>query len=217
MMKRSAFTLLELVMAIAVIGIMIAVGLPRLDRDLKQEAADNILSAIRYTQHLALLDDKHKFNDPKWQQRFWRIYFGTCTGEDRFFAIGSDDNSESANNGRVDQAEAALDPANGKPMWWHDAQDCSDTSDTVSPNIFITKRYGITNVIFTGGCTNTYIGFDHLGRPYASDFTTSSTPDNKGYMTTPCMMEFTMHNDESFRIRIEPETGYAHIIGQPDS
>jgi len=167
---------------------------------------------------LALLDNKHQFDNPKWQQRFWHIYFGTCTGEDRFYAIGTDNNTESSNNARVDKTEANLDPSNGKYMWWHDAQDCSKGGDsTVSPNIFISKNFGITSYNFSGGCTNSYIGFDYLGRPYASDFSQSTVPNNKGYMTSTCTIHFEMKGDKSFDINIEPETGYAYINGQPNS
>jgi len=214
-MKRSAFTMLELVFVIIVLGILAALAMPRLDRDLRQEAADNILSAIRYTQHLALMDNKHKFDDAKWQQRFWHIYFGTCTDNDKFYAIGSDDNMENSTNARVDKSEAAIDPVNGKYIWWQDAQDCSNGGDnTVSPNIFISKKYGIKAINKSGGCNNSYMGFDYLGRPYVSAFPSSSTPDNSGYMTQACIVTFTLSDNSTFSISIEPETGYAYISDQ---
>lgn len=210
--------MIELVLVIVVLGIIATLAIPRMERDLKQEAADNILSAIRYTQHLALVDDKQEFDDSKWQQRFWHLYFGTCTGSDRFYAIGSDDNKESSTNARVDKTEAALDPSNGKPIWWQDAQDCSSGGDdTVSPNIFITKKYSVDSITSSGGCANKYIAFDHLGRPYSSDFSSSTTPDNQGYMTSVCTFTFSLHNGDQFSIKIEPETGYAYIDGQTDS
>jgi len=49
-MKHSAFTMIELVLVIVVLGILAALAMPRLERDLRQEAKDNLLSAIRYTQ-----------------------------------------------------------------------------------------------------------------------------------------------------------------------
>ncbi len=220
MKNRPAFTLLELVMAITVMGILASVAIPRLNRDLTQEAADNVLASIRYTQHLALLDDKHKFDKAKWQRRFWRIYFGTC--EDKpYYAIGTDDDMGGSSNGRVDLNESAIDPANGKQMWAHDGATCegSHTLSDLSPNDFIGKKYGIVKGSPTpsGGCTNKYIGFDHLGRPYNSGFVNSSTPDNAGRITSECILTFTLTNGKTFAIKIEPETGYAFIDGQPDS
>jgi len=58
MRNKSAFTMIELILVIVVLGILAALAMPRVDRDSRQEAADNILSAIRYTQHLALMDNK---------------------------------------------------------------------------------------------------------------------------------------------------------------
>jgi prepilin-type N-terminal cleavage/methylation domain-containing protein len=217
-MKRDGFTMIELVFVIVVIGILAALAIPRLERDVTQEAADNVLSAIRYTQHLALVDDKQSFQYPKWQQRFWRIYFGTCDGK-AFYAIGSDDNMESSSNARVDINESAVDPANGKRMWAHDGTSCegSHTITELSPNIFIGKKYGVTDVNASGGCFNKYIGFDHLGRPYNSHFPTSTTPDYNGTITSDCNLTFTLQSADDFSIIIKPETGYAYIEGQPDS
>lgn len=208
---RRAFTMIEVVMVMIVVGILASFAIPRMERDLKQEAADNILSAIRYTQHLAQMDDKHKFDNPKWQQRFWRIYFGTCGGKP-FYAIGSDDNMDSANNARVDFNESALDPANGKHIWAHDSN-CAGGHNLadLSPNIFIGKRYGVTSVTVGGGCSNKYLGFDHLGRPFNGSFPFSEKPDYNGTIHSACELDFTLSDGSSFRIHIEPETGYSYI------
>ena len=217
-MKKSAFTMIELVMVIVVLGILAALAMPRLDRDLKQEAADNVLSAIRYTQHLALLDNKQKFDKAKWQQRFWHLYFGTCEGK-AFYAIGSDDNMDGSTNARVDHTEAAIDPANGKLIWATDGASCSGTQSPtdLSPSIFIGKKYGVTTITPSGGCSNKYIGFDHLGRPYASGFTSSSKPNNEGLISSQCTFTFALSAGGTFTITIQTETGYAYIVGQPDS
>lgn len=217
---KSAFTMLELILVIVVLGILATLAMPRLDRDLKQEAADNILSSIRYTQHLALLDYKHKFDDPKWQQRLWRIVFSTCTGTDRYYMIGSDNDMESAPDALFDRNESAIDPANGKLMFWTDGDDCSSGGDgTVSEDIFISKKYGITGITPTGGCsTAQHIAFDHLGRPYhGANFSQSTVADYSGYMKTACTFTFTMSDNDTFAITIEPETGHAFIVGQTGS
>jgi len=212
--------MIELVLVIVVLGILAALAIPRMERDLKQEAADNILSAIRYTQHLALIDDKHKFDKAEWQRRFWRIVFGTCTGNNKYYMIGSDDDMTGSTNAYFTQNEAASDPANGKAMFWTNGTDCSTGGDnTVSPNIFISKKYGITNISPSGGCSNLYIGFDHLGRPYGDKFSNSNQPDCNGSLSNDCNFTFSSDDNafEPFSIIIKAETGYAYIDGQPDS
>ncbi len=215
-MRRSAFTMLELVFVIVVLGILAALALPRLDRDLKQEAADSILSDIRYTQHLALIDNKHKFDESSWQRAFWQISFESCGSASGLFeSIGTDTDYL----GDISSNEAATDPANGKPMFWTNTASCASGVDTTasSDRIFITKKYGITAVNGTGGCNNLkHIGFDHLGRPHVS-FSGSTTPNNSSYMSTACTFTFTMSDADTFAITIEPETGHAFIAGQEGS
>ena len=113
--NRVAFTMLELVFVIVVLGILATLAIPRLDRDLKQEASDSILSDIRYTQHLALRDNKHEFNNPQWQRAFWRVGFENCAASSGLYEyIGTDVNY----GGGIDNDEAAVDPANGEKMIW---------------------------------------------------------------------------------------------------
>ena len=211
-MKKSAFTMIELVFVIVVLGILAALAMPRFDRDLKQEAADNILSAIRYTQHLALVDDRHKFDDAKWHRRFWKIMFAQCSDGTYFYRIGNDDDMDSTST--FEQSEAAIDPANGKFMYVANNGDCS--ASNVSPNIVIGKRYGVTVNNGTGGCTGKHIGFDHLGRPHTG-FSGSTKPDYSSYMNSECILNFTMSDSTILHISIQPETGYAQIVGQDNS
>ncbi len=212
--NRTAFTMLELVFVIVVLGILAALAMPRFDRDLKQEAADNILSDIRYTQHLALMDYRHDNSDPNWQKSFWRIGFEFCSGSTDYYEyVGSDENY----GGGIDDAEAAIDPTNGKKMIWSGAA-CPDGGDSnTSDRLFITHKFGIKNFGHTGGCSSAqYIGFDHLGRPHQG-FAGSTMPNYASYMATACTFTFTMSDGDTFAISIEPETGYAYIVGQPSS
>jgi len=210
--NKNAFTMIELVMVIVVIGILTAVAIPRLDRDLKQEAADNVLSSIRYTQHLALMDYKHKFDNPNWQQRFWKIMFASCSTGEQFYRIGSDDDMDSL--GTFEKSEAAIDPKNGLPFYLANNGDCEDT--TVSNQIFIGKKFGVTNVDNTGCNGISHIGFDHLGRPHQG-FGASTAADYSSYMDTNCTFTFTMTDGDSFSISIVQETGYASIDTQDGS
>lgn len=216
--NRVAFTMLELVFVIVVLGILATLAIPRLDRDLKQEASDSILSDIRYTQHLALRDNKHEFDNPQWQRAFWRIGFDDCAvATDLYGYIGTDIDYDKI----ISNNEAAVDPANGEKMIWSGA-DCSDGGDnTTSDRIFITKKYGITAVDFnstgTNSCANAqYIGFDRLGRPHQG-FTESTQPDYASYLDADCTITFTMSDGDTFAITVQSESGHAFIVGQVDS
>jgi len=222
--KNDAFTLLELVFVIVVLGILAALAMPRLERDHKQEAADNILSAIRYTQHLALIDDKHRFDDSDkdWQKALWQIRFTKNSGK-VFYTIAT--NMDLNNN--LDQNESAIDPQNGKYM--HSGDAILDNDE--SPNIFLTKKYGIDDVTFndchgTQDSSAKHIAFDRLGRPHRGITNTSSTGggggagnDYKTYINNKnCTITFSSPAfDSNLTIEIEQETGYAFIVGQEDS
>jgi prepilin-type N-terminal cleavage/methylation domain-containing protein len=217
--KRSAFTMIELVMVIAVLGILASLAIPRFKRDLRQEAADDLLSAIRFTQHLALVDDKQLWNKNKWQQRYWKIMFGTCaTGSNNYFyMIGSDDDM---NNGSFfDRNESAVDPLSRKPYFWINGQACGNGGDgTVSPDIFISKKYGINGLQTSGGCANVqYIGFDHFGRPHIG-FGASISPDYSSYMTRDCNLTFSFSDSSitPLTIMIERQTGHTYLPDNPD-
>jgi len=216
--QTKAFTMLEVIMVIIVLGIIASLAMPRLERDFKQEAADDILSQIRYTQHLALIDDMHEFDDPKWQRKFWKIMFFDCAG-DQYYMIGSDSNGDGGAVGLFTKTEAAIDPVNNKPMF----NSCAVTDKSAfSPRIFLSKKYDITNVTASSSCStnngasNKHIGFDHLGRPHYG-FSTSLAPNYASYMTQACVMTFTLSDNSTFKINIAPETGYAHIVNQDDS
>ncbi len=206
--RRSAFTMLELVMVIGIVGILSLVALTRLDRDRTQEAADNILSAVRYTQHLALTDDRHDLNNNRWQRSFWMIRFVSNT----HYIVGSDANY----GGNIDKNESAVDPANGKLMYTTDTTIDSDES----PTIFIGRKYGIDTIDFSN-CQQTvggrnrasHIAFDHMGRPHKG-ITRSNIDDYSTLLSNDCEITFSGSDISSFTLHIERETGFAYIVGQ---
>ena len=76
---KKAFTLLELVFVIVVIGIIASAILPRMNDTHVQEAAVKLLENIRYTQHLALVDDKYQPSSNNWYKNRWQITFNRNT------------------------------------------------------------------------------------------------------------------------------------------
>ena len=67
--------MLELVFVIIVVGIIAVTLVPKMqDRPLYQATLD-LVSQIRYAQHLALVDDKLDKNDVEWFKKRWQIRF----------------------------------------------------------------------------------------------------------------------------------------------
>ncbi|SFV55244.1 Putative periplasmic ATP /GTP-binding protein [hydrothermal vent metagenome] len=189
--NREAFTMIEMIFVIIVMGILAAVAIPRFDRDLRQEAKDNYLSAIRYTQHMALMDDKTNPFDADWQTKYWTISIDGSTGS---YSISSKVDSSTTNY--------AVDPTNGKLM---------NGLDSGSPSTLAGKRHGIDTVVASGGCSGPNIMFDHLGRPF--DGTVASgvgvATDYTNYMSSDCKLTVNFKNSDidPLVIVIAKETG----------
>ena len=220
--KKSAFTLIELVFVIVVLGILAALAIPRYDRDIRQEAADNILSAIRYTKHMALIDNK---TDPRsksysstgdWQKSLWALRFTVSSTDPdaTYYTIATDENR----SGSISKTESAIDPANGKHFYNSSGSFASRASDE-SPNSFIGHQYGISSISFSGGCsdTNKHVAFDYFGRLHNG--IGSATNDYGTYQNQDCniTLGFESSGVEDISIIVEKQTGHAYIDGQPDS
>lgn len=177
--QKPAFTILELVMVIVVLGILASLAMPRMDRDLRQEAADNIISAIRHTQHLALVDDKTNPFDTTWQSELWKITFS-----DSNYTISSGNNF-------------SIDPINAKPI---------DGKATGSPESRIGKKYGVSGITSVG-CGLT-IGFDNLGRPH-NGVSANNTYDNYMSSDCNLTIRFSQSDVDDLHIDISRETGVA--------
>ncbi|MDY0123654.1 type II secretion system protein [Sulfurimonas sp.] len=194
---KKAFTMLELVFVIVVIGILAAVVIPRIGSNKLQEAAIQVVSHIRYTQHLALVDDK--FNEApvanEWYKKRWQIQFESGAVEVGYM-IYSDIN----HGGNADAGEFAIDPLSRKTI--------SEGSDIAN----LKKKYGITQVQFDNTCRGGATGelsFDFLGRPYFHLTATSNNYEN--LLTANCDITLTSSEGEA-KIRVHPETGYTCVL-----
>jgi Tfp pilus assembly protein FimT len=197
--------MMELVFVIVVLGILASLALPRMDRDLRQEAKDNILAAIRYTQHLALNDDKTDPTDTDWQEKLWKISFTTSTDNlENFYTVSSDADQD----GFVDKNETAIDPANGKYMFNTSGATVGIDSDE-SPNVFIGKTYGVNSITFSDACNDAkHIAFDHLGRPHNDVGYADNDYDE--YMDADCTIQFGFADTSitPLIVTIKTETGH---------
>jgi prepilin-type N-terminal cleavage/methylation domain-containing protein len=202
---RKAFTILELLVVIFVISILSFMVAQRLPDDHLRSAADQIISHIRYTQHLAMVDNRYDPTDQYWYYERWRIDFRDCAGAstNKYYVVFHDTNhgGASAAPGRL---ESAINPKDRKYLY-NDGS--CEKNDMDSSEVLIGSKYGIIDFQHTGGCQNNYIAFDQLGRPYSSTY--GATPAD-GLFQSDCNLTFSTANG-SFTITIEQETGYVWL------
>ena len=236
-MKRLAFTMIELVFVIVVIGILSVVIIPRTQRNNVLEAGIQLASHIRYTQHLAMVDDKFDPDEEFWFLRRWMLRFQenlvytTLAPSKTYnnvwaYTISSD--LPDFNGHNPDLNGMARNPLNSNQFLSGGYDNTLHVEDPQSmKELRLKDKFGIKDVVFSGGCRANvmYIHFDHLGRPF------NSFPTNEPYevaaagwhtlLTSACIISLCnvddcaladAAEDEIVQIAIEPETGYTHIL-----
>lgn len=228
MKLKKAFTLIELIVAVIILGILATYTTQMLNRNHRAEAINHILSMVRYTQDLALHDSKHSRDSAYWQRSFWRFEVNNCSGRNGlFYRIGTD---KDYNKG-INRSETAIDPSNGKFTFWDTRKSCPKNSTDalnaqVSPNIFLTQRYGISSVNFSkcqiekDGLSKSkasHIGFDNFGRPIKT-YTWSTSPNYYGHVVGDCSITFNFNDNtiNPFTIIVKAESGYAYLQENPN-
>lgn len=210
---KKAFTMLELVFVIVVVGILSFMAASRFERNTLQEAADQLVGHIRYTQHLAMVDDKFVPNpemsnestqarkiqhSKEWYKGRWQIHFANTAGSgDKWsYMIYSDSVTFT---GTPDVSEHAKNPMDSSKYLsgGYSAGNIYEKSPLATKEMNLGNKYGILDVDFTNGCvianTRQRISFDYLGKPFYGNphAQTSSYHDELNFkiLKTACHIE----------------------------
>ncbi len=232
-MKRS-FTLVELIFVIVVIGILAAVIIPRLGTSNLQKASEIFINTIRYTQHLAMIDDKYvpskelssypsdiqrKKDARQWFKKWWTFqvwhpipsYTASCDRSGPGLIVFSDTPSTGDNyefNAMASKGECARDPQDKEPI-----AVCISESNYVNDKYNLQRRFGIEKVVIETPCQSlkNYVAFDELGRPHCmySKGNSDLTPYKH---LLKSKIKYTLCTDsgceENISICVNPRTGF---------
>ena len=209
---KKAFTLLELVFVIVVIGILAATIIPNTRTNPVQEAAIQLVSHIRYTQHLAMMDDRFDSTDATWFQTLWQIRFTAgilpLPGQVAYGIFSDTDKNQAPTLG----GNVAVDPQSGLLMTGGVTNALPYSDDRVLKKANLGMTYGITSVTFGSECNDAMrIAFDNLGRPIEGDISSANLITDLKYITGTCQITISNGTNPDAVILIEPETGYTHI------
>ena len=225
-MKKRAFTMIELVFVIVVVGILAAIMIPKLNRNASREAANQILTHIRYTQHLAMQDDKYENfvsdNPVRWFRMRWGITFNKtslqeCSIDEPgvnswkysvFFDKSLSGNINSENEVANDIYKSGKLLSGG----WRGIS--PEVCKKINKELNIEKRFGVTLVEFKDGCSGMQtINFDEMGRPMRVASTTSGgakRPYDR-LLKKDCKITITDKRGNQTTIIIEKESGFTSI------
>lgn len=231
-MKR-AFTMLELIFVIVIVGILSFVAASSFQRNTLREAADQLVSHIRYAQHLAMMDDKFNSTEAQWFMRRWTIRFqqnlvyttlapnGAYNNVWAYTIFTDLPNFVGHNPDLLGMAKNPENPSQYLSGGYDNTLHVEDAK--TMKNLRLGEKFGVKDIVFGGGCRSNvlYIHFDYLGRPMNSFPTTQpyELPAAGWHklLTTQCTI--TLCDDictnaaaNKSIIGIEPETGYTHIL-----
>lgn len=229
---KKAFTLLELLLVIVVVGILAVFIVPSFKDTILRQAADQVANHIRYAQHLSMISDQYSSSESAqaWQRKRWSVAFSNskavksggkdeCIGDyDKcwrysvFHDLTASETKREVNN----KDEIAINPINPSIRLTGGWSGMGSTDDRkiVSRDMILQRRYGVDNIDFSGSCkattgSGTTITFDEVGQIYVN---TSVSPTLITSDKGDC--EITLHRgDETCKISITPITGYVKISG----
>lgn len=222
---KHAFTLIELIIVIIIIGILSFSVSSLFKKDTLVPATNQVLDHIRYTQQLALnqdmfvpTEDFSVYSDPdskekdskQWFKKWWQIQFHN----DHEYTVYSDYPSGTPGNFTFDNNPRhaqegdtiAKDPLVGKYI----AGSSSDIpANEVIEMVALFEEYGVT--VSLEGCGSNHIMFDHLGRPHCTKTRDDSglNPYDEIALGEICVE--LSNGSDSNSIHIEPITGYASV------
>ena len=227
-MKKRAFTMIELVFVIVVVGILAAIMIPKLNRNASREAANQILTHIRYTQHLAMQDDKYENFISNQSKPWFKLRWGITFNETSLKECSIDKPGvktwkysvffDKSVNGNINsESEVANDIyKSGKLLsgGWSSGIVTEAICKKWNKELNLGKRFGITSVDFKDGCSGMQtIIFDEMGRPMRVASTTSGgakRPYDR-LLKKDCKITITDKRGNQTTIIIEKESGFTSI------
>lgn len=220
---RGGFSLIEVIFVLVILGIITTLAMQKSSDTSLYQARDQIISHMRYAQHLAMSDDKFRGNSKlakqgndfnpssetkDWQKRFWQIQFhidGSIIAPS--YSIYSD-SARSATSKNLDgkpmnEGEIARDPLSRLCLTGYNNTNipvtCKKNRDK---RLRLKEYYNISGLVITNECGNSgRFYFDYLGSPYCG---TAPTKLNRQAQIT------LTRGGQSVAICVEPLTGYVH-------
>lgn len=205
-MKKS-FSLLELILVIALISIIIYFFKPNIQINKSKEAANRIVLYLKQTRYQALIDDKEDSLNKLWHKKRWTFKFFRCKQSvgGVYYIIYSDENMK----GHPNIDESMNDPLTNKKIY--SSNNCETTPNT-SKYVLLTKEFGIKDINISCNTTSSLgqISFGNDGKIY-SKLSNYENQENEYEIKQRCKIELISEQEPKIGIFIEPKSGYVYM------
>lgn len=214
---RRGFTVIEIIFVVTIVAILIGIAAPRLlQKDDLSLAADQVINHIRYTQHLALMEDRFDPNNNLWFREGWQIAFHRNTGSNGKWAYSVFVDQNGNRNPNVSLNELASHPLDRNKLMTGGFDTLELGDPRVDEKLCIECAYDVT-LAFDFPNNSYRLAFDELGRPYTG-YSNNNPPtliqlnpaSDRTWLTQTGHITITHQSGDTARICIEPETGYTH-------
>ncbi|WP_291953042.1 Tfp pilus assembly protein FimT/FimU [Campylobacter sp.] len=220
-----AFTLLELILVCIILSLIFSMAYFYVKPDYLRLGAEQILNDIKYTKHLALMQNDFRVKDfniakREWFKAKWQLYFiksQSATNNEQTYTIFLDKNGDgNANLGKNminKDKEIAIDLLNPN-LLMNSGQSGVITQANAKTNskYNIEQSYGISKVLFEGSCKgSTRLIFDDFARLYSPLKNSLRTYDKLLNFKNDCIIKLSNKKEKHICILINPQTSYAYI------
>ncbi|MDR0747814.1 MAG: hypothetical protein LBE89_08030 [Helicobacteraceae bacterium] len=198
-------TFIELISVIVIVAILTMIAMTMFSENKLTAAADKLVTDIKYTQHLAVMEDRYTPGDADWEKRRWRIHLDT-TG-DKSYTIFKVDSASAIFTAPTTIDDIASNPMTNGRLSGGFAGVPGLSGDQITDEMKLSYQDANT-ITFGGSCAggpSKMIGFDEMGRPYVWDTATLDFERLVGACTITLSAEH-----ESHCIAIDGESGYTH-------
>ncbi|MCR6593919.1 pilus assembly FimT family protein [Campylobacter insulaenigrae] len=222
---NKAFTLIELILVCMILSLVFSIAYFYVKPNYLHLGAEQILNDIKYTKHLALMQNDFRTKDfsiakREWFKAKWQLYFiksQLATNNEQTYTIFLDKNGDgNANLGKNiinKDREIAIDLLNPNLLMNSGQSGVITQANTKANSKYnIEKSYGISKVLFEGSCKgSTRLVFDSFGRLYSPLKNSSRIYDKLLNFKNDCIIRLSNKEEKHICILINPKTSYAYI------
>jgi len=207
---KKAFNLIEIIFVLILLSIILTFSIPKKQLSKIHLAKQQIITHLKYTRYIAMLDNKYHYNDNLWYKKLWNLKFLKCNKNigGIYYVIYS--NTINPNRWNISKEETLKDPLTNNYIY--STSKCQqDNLYDKSKYVLLSNYYSINDIRISCNQTSSLgqIYFDNNGSAY-SYIDNDYGKINKYKIKENCTLILKDIYNKEVNITIEGNTGYIY-------